>query len=233
MKKFLLLVIFLLPAAFGFSQGFEIISLQDSYKGLIGETVKAPVRFKNNTDKTLTLIIRKVNSQIGSTQKSFFCQGNDCFDNKIEDYILKVEPGQTLSSFQIALDAGLVPGVSTLKYIAYSKSNPAHSIEFDINFVVDEKEKKTIYNSKDITIKDVYPNPVTENAFVDYRLVTESVKAKIIVHNILGNPVGEYALSPTETLLRIKTDDLTSGIYFYTLYINGEVEYTQKIIVRK
>ncbi len=109
MKRFLLLAILLIPAGL-FGQGFELVSLQESYKGLIGETVKAPVRLRNTTDKPITLIIRKVSSQIGSTQKNFYCLGADCFDTKVEDYILKLEPGQTSNTFQVALDGGLGTG---------------------------------------------------------------------------------------------------------------------------
>jgi hypothetical protein len=235
MKKSLLVAIFsLFSAGCSFGQGFEIVALQEAYKGLIGETVKAPVRFKNNSDKPLTLIIRKVSSQIGSTQKSFFCLGNDCFDQKIEDYIVKVEPGQTLGTFQVAIEAGLVPGVSSVRYIAFSKSNPGYTLEFDINFAIDEKpERQTIYNSKNITLHDVYPNPVIDNAFVHYKVLDDQVKAKIIVHNILGNMVGEYNLPSSESLLRIKADDLSAGIYFYTLYLNNEGVMTRKLIIKK
>ena len=50
--------------------------------------------------------------------------------------------------------------------------------------------------------------------YVAYKLKNEQVKAKILVHNILGNIVGEYELPSLENLIRIKTDDLSAGIYF-------------------
>lgn len=234
MKRFLLLAILIFPVGLVFGQGFEVVSLQDSYKGLIGETVKAPVRFKNNSDKTIILIVRKVSAQLGSTQKSFFCMGNDCFDSKIEDYIIKVEPGQVQSSLQVAIEAGLVPGVSSVRYVVFSKSNSGHTVEFDVNFTVEEKdEKQSIFLSKDITIKDIYPNPVLDDAFVDYNLTSDRMKAKIVVHNILGNTVGEYSLPAGENIVRIKIDDVSAGIYFYTLYLNNESVYTRKMMIRK
>lgn len=234
MKKVLLLVIFSLMRILTFSQGFEIVSLQENYKGNIGEIIKAPIRFKNTSDKSLTLIIRKVSGQIGSTQKNFLCLDANCLDQRGDDHIVKIEAGQTLSTFQVALEAGLVAGLSSVKYIAYNKSNPTQAIEFEVNFAVEEKSKKqSIYSSKFITIKDVYPNPVVDHALVDYKILDEQVKAKIIIHNILGNNQGEYELSSTENLLRIPTDDLSAGIYFYTLYINDEGVVTCKIVVRK
>ncbi len=234
MKNLLLVVILLSISSCGLAQGFEITSLQESYKGLIGETLKAPVRFKNTTEKPITLIIRKVNGQIGSTQRHYFCYDNNCLDQKVEDYVVKIEPGQVLNNFNVVLEAGLVSGECTIKYVAYNKSNPGQSIEFGLNFTVEEKpEKQNIYSSRFITIHDVYPNPVIDHAVVDYRISSDEVKAKIVVHNILGNVVGEYSLPTMESFVRFRTDDLSAGIYFYTLYIDNEGVMTRKLIVRK
>jgi hypothetical protein len=215
-------------------QSFEVTGLQEMYKGSIGETVKAPLRFKNITDKPIVLVIRKLQEQIGSTQRNFFCPDGNCLEEKVTDYVMRLEPGQTLSSLQFGLEGGLVPGGSYVRYIAFNKSNPSQFIEFDLNFNIEEKpEKQNIYQSSLITIKDVYPNPTVDHAFVNYNLLSDRTKAKIRVHNILGNIVGEYDLNPSETLLRIKTEDLNAGIYFYTLYLDNESVMTRKLIVKK
>lgn len=232
--KALLVVIAVMISSRAYSQGFEISALQDAYKGTIGETIKVPLRFKNISEKSITLIIRKVSEDIGSTQKIYFCLDNSCLDQKIEDYIVKIEPGQILTNLHLALDGGLVSGVSSLKYVAYSKSNPGQSLELDLNFAVNEKpEKVNIYASRHVTLYDVYPNPAIDHANVAYKLEDEQVKVKILVHNILGNIVGEYELPSLESLIRIKTDDLSAGIYFYTLYIDDEGVTTRKLIVKK
>lgn len=235
MKTLVLAAIILIINSCGFSQGFELTSLMDSYKGLIGETIKAPLRLKNTSEKPITLIIRKVNGQIGSTQKNYFCLDNNCLDQKIvDDYVLKIEPGQVLNNFQVVLEAGLVSGESSIKYLVYNKSNPGQSIEFELNFNVEEKpEKENIYSSRFITLHDVYPNPVVDQAVVDYKVMNDQIKAKIVVHNILGNIVGEYLLPSLENFVRVKTDELSAGIYFYTLYIDNEGVMTRKLIVRK
>lgn len=234
MIKTLLLAIMVFSSSCLYAQGFEIAPIQESYKGTIGETIKAPLRFKNTSDKPITLIIRKVYEQIGSTQKKYFCIDNNCLDAKVEDYILKVEPGQTVTNFYVALDAGLNQNESTVRYLAYNKSNPNQSLEVDLNFNVEEKpDKATIYNSRHIIVYDVYPNPAVEIANLAYKLTSDQVKAKILVHNILGNIIGEYVLSSLETLVRIKTEDLSPGIYFYTLYVENEGVMTRKLIVKK
>ncbi len=234
MRNVLLLVILMLASLATLGQGFEIVSLQESYKGTIGEVIKAPIRFKNTSDKPIILIIRKISGQIGGTQKNFLCLDANCLDQRAEDHIVKIESGQTLSSLQVGLEAGLVSGLSSVRYLAYNKSNPSQSVEFEVNFIVEEKaEKQSIYASKFMTLKDVYPNPVIDHALVDYKISNEQIKAKIIIHNILGNNQGEYELLSSENLLRIPADGFSAGIYFYTLYINNEGVVTRKLIVKK
>jgi hypothetical protein len=215
------------------AQSFEVSGLQDSYKGTIGDVIKAPLRLKNITDKPITLVVRKLTEQIGSTQKNFYCIGANCLDQKVEDFVVRIEPGQAFEGFQIGLDGGLVPGVSSVTYIAFNKSIPGQVFEFEVNFSVDEKLKENIYQSRHIQLHDVYPNPAIDHAFVNYKVLNDRIIAKIRVHNLLGNIVAEYDLGASENFIRIRTEDLSSGIYFYTLYVDNESVMTRKLIVRK
>lgn len=227
--------VFFCFAAFGASaQSFEIGALQDVYKSYIGETVKIPIRFTNHTDKPITLIVRKVSSNLGGTQKNYFCPDNNCLDQQVEDVIIKVEPRETLSDFQIGLDAGLANGFSSAKYLVFNRYNPNETFEFDLNFAVEERSnKEDIYSSPHIVLHDVYPNPVVDYAFVNYDIINEAVAAKIIIHNILGNPIEEYSLPSAENRVKIRAESMNAGIYFYTLYLDNEGVMTRKLIVKK
>ena len=233
MARLLLVGALILMNLWASSQSFEISGLQDSYKGVIGDVIKAPIRLKNTTDKPITLIVRKVSEQIGSTQKNFYCLSGNCLDHKVEDFLIRIEPGQFFEGFQIALEGGLVPGASSVKYVAFNKFVPAHTFEFDLNFSIEEKAKENIYQSRNIQLHDVYPNPAIDHAFVNYKVLNDRINAKIRVHNLLGNVVGEYDLGAAENFIRIRTEDLTTGIYFYTLYVDNESVMTRKLIVRK
>ena len=232
--RVLLLIVCILGCGIVSAQNFELSGLQDSYRGSIGDLIRAPLLLKNTSDKTITLIIRRVETQIGSTQKNYFCVDSNCLDQRTEDYIIKVEPGQTIQNFSIGLEAGLVEGFSAVKYMVYNRSNISESRQIELNFVVEGKpEKSNIYTSRFITIHDVYPNPVTDRANIDYQLHSEEVKTKIVIHNILGNALTEYELPYSETKVKILADQLSAGIYFYTLYIDNEGVMTRKLIVKK
>jgi hypothetical protein len=68
---------------------------------------------------------------------------------------------------------------------------------------------------------------------MDYKIHNDQVKAKIVLHNLLGSSVEEHSLPPLETRLKIRTDNLDAGIYFYTLYVDNEGVITRKLIVKK
>jgi hypothetical protein len=234
MIRCLLTVCLVFAAWFTHAQSFEVVGLQENYRGIIGETIKVPLHFRNNTDKPILLVIRKIASQLGSTQKNFFCIDENCMDHRTDDYMVKIEPGQTLNSFQIGLETGIAQGISSVRYLVFNKLSPSDASEFDLNFMVDEKpEKIAIYTSELIILHDVYPNPVKDQAFADYTLLDEGVKAKLVIHNILGNRIEDYELPYTENKVKIRAENMNSGVYFYTLYIDNIGLVTRKFMVKK
>lgn len=226
-------LLFLLTTA-GYAQSFEIGALQEVYQGYIGETVKVPVRLTNRTDRPLALVIRRVSSTLGGTQKNYFCPDNNCLDQKAEDLVLRLEPRESVTDLEIALEAGLANGISSVKYIVFNRYNSAENLEFDLNFAVDERSsKEDIYSSPHIIVHDVYPNPVVDYAYVNYMKLNDEVEAKIVIHNILGNPIDEYYLPTDENRVKIRAESMNAGIYFYTLYLDNEGVMTRKLIVKK
>jgi hypothetical protein len=225
----LLLVIALASTSRG--QGFEVVDKQDSYQAAISETLQIPVRVKNTSDKPQTYIIRRAPSEASSFQKGYFCLGKNCLEQGVEDFTRRLEPGETLDLYY-TLETGLVTGPANLRFEIAAKGN--HPLEHNINVQIDEKrETSFVFQSRDITIHDVYPNPVVDQAFIDYRIHNEAVKARVVIHNILGRTMNEADLPVYETKLKLQTEELSTGIYFYTLYLDNAGVLTRKLIVRK
>lgn len=234
MRRLMWLVVFSFLAYGLAAQSFEVGEVQDLYKSYIGEAVRVPLRFTNTTDKPLTLVIRRVSARLGGTQKNYFCPGGDCLDQRVEDFLVRLEARETLTDFGIGLDAGLASGISSVKYVVFNRYNTAESFEFDVNFAVEERAaKEDIFTHPHIVLHDVYPNPVVDYAFVNYHLLKDEVEAKIVIHNILGNPIDEYKLPASENTVKIRAESMTAGIYFYTLYLDNDGVVTRKIIVKK
>lgn len=218
----------------GFAQTFELLDKQESFQTSFSETIRIPLKIRNNTNKAQFYIVRKLHSDLNGTQKGYFCLDKNCLESGIEEFSKRVEPGETLQALVYVLESGIQSGQGNIKFQVFVKGNPVEAIDYAVSVSVQEKDQKPVlFHSKDITIQDVYPNPVQDLAYMDYRIHNESITAKVVIHNILGRAINEFELSPFEDRVKIQTEDFVSGIYFYTLYLNNNGVLTRKLVVRK
>ncbi len=234
LKQLLLLGFFFLSSCWVYAQSGEANEAHDTFQTTYNQLLRIPIRVKNTSDKPLFYVIRKVKGELGDTQKGYFCLNNRCLDASIEEFSKRLEPGETLYELYYTLESGIQSSQSTLRFEYFPKGNVQAMQEKSVTVVVDERPLKTyVYQSKEITLHDIYPNPIQDQAFIDYKLHSETVKAKISIHNILGKVMGEYDLTVTETRIKIEADNLVPGVYFYTLYLDNNGILTRKLIVRK
>jgi len=234
MKSIATLLMLILCSLGASAQNFDLIDRQENYQTGLSENLRIPLRIKNNSDKAQFYVIRKVSSDLGGTQKGYFCLDKNCLETGIEEFSKRVEPGETLTGLAYTLETGLVSGQNNIRFEIFAKGMPHDFIEHNVNISIDEKLAKTlVFKSKDITIHDVYPNPAVDQAFVDYQIHNDAIKAKVVVHNILGSPVGNYDLPFSDLKVKIQTEELPPGVYFYTLYLDNDGVLTRKLIVRK
>jgi len=78
-------------------------------------------------------------------------------------------------------------------------------------------------NSMDI-LGDAYPNPAYNKAFVNIPLNITAKDAKLTVKNILGQDLISYNnLALGNSNIAINTNNLSSGIYLYTLEAGSNI----------
>jgi hypothetical protein len=234
MKSWVLGLFLLTFCLSGAAQTFDLIDRQENFLTSISETLRIPFKIKNNTTRPQFYIIRKLQSDLTSTQRGYFCLDKTCLEPGIEEFSKKVEPGETIQNLVYVLESGIQSGQGSIKFQVFTKGNPTDIIDYAVSVTVQEKgQKQILFRSKDITIEDVYPNPVQDLAYMDYHIHNESVVAKVVIHNILGRAISEFELSPLEDRVKIHSDEFVSGIYFYTLYLNNNGVLTRKLIIRK
>ncbi len=234
MKAWIILGLTITGSASGFAQTFELLDRQDTYQTGVSQTLRIPLRIRNNTDKAQFYIFRKVQDDLNSTQKGYFCLDKNCLEADTEEFSKKIEPGETLQNLYFTLETGLLIGQHNIKFEIFPQGILHQTIEHPVAITIDDRSAKAlVFHSKDITIHDVYPNPVTDQASIDYSLHNELLKAKVVIHNILGKSMGDYELPYAENKVKIQAEDLPAGVYFYTVYLNNEGVFTRKLIVRK
>jgi hypothetical protein len=234
MKHFRILTLMLLCWGPTFSQSFDLVDKQDLYQSSVGQNVVIPLKIKNTTDKPQFYIFRKVQDDMGNSRKGYFCWDKNCLEPDVEEFSKRLEPGEILQSLTFTVETGFLSGTHSVKFEIYPRGSPQQAIEHVVSISIEDRPVKArVFGSREITVHDVYPNPVTDQAFIEYNLHDDQVKAKVVIHNILGKYLGVFELPASETKVRIQTEELPSGVYFYTLYLNNEGVLTRKLIVRK
>lgn len=234
MKYWIVVMCMLTISLSGLTQNFDLLDRQEAIQANIGETLRIPLKIRNNSERAQFYIIRKLPGELTSTQKGYFCLDNKCLESGINEFSKRIEPGETLQKLVYVVEGSLLTSQSTVKFQVFPRSNPQDVQDYSVAISISEKVgKPVLFHSKDITIHDVYPNPVQDQAFIDYQVHNENVKAKLIIHNILGRQLSEHELYSSETHAKIQTEEYTSGIYFYTLYVDNNGILTRKLIIRK
>jgi hypothetical protein len=94
------------------------------------------------------------------------------------------------------------------------------------------RAEEQLFTSDKITVSNIYPNPASEYAEVDYTISSDLRDAKLIVYNVLGSQMAEYPLVKNDNKLRINTREMSTGLYFYQLALEGKKVATKKMLVR-
>lgn len=79
---------------------------------------------------------------------------------------------------------------------------------------------------------NAYPMPARDVVNFDYNFAS-SVNAEIAIFNMMGQEVLRNEINGMSGKASINVSDLTDGIYFYSLIINGKTEKSNKLIIRK
>ena len=217
------------------AQTFDV-SDDNSFSGPIGEEITGELAIRNISDATIQIGIKRESSNIGTGQKTWFCLNDNCLESDVDIAPLTIEiaPGETYRGFKSVLSAGLGEGYSTVTYLIFDKNNPDNEYKLEVNYAVrDVAVEKALFSSRQLILNDVYPNPVSEFAIVDYSILDPETEAKIMIHSVLGSVIGEYKLEPLETNLKVNASTFNPGVYFYTLYLENDAVMTRKLIVRK
>jgi hypothetical protein len=92
-----------------------------------------------------------------------------------------------------------------------------------------------VHNPALFTLDQNYPNPFNPVTNIKFNLAKSS-HARLVVTDMLGKFVAELVngnLPYGENIVRFNAVNLSSGIYLYTLYVNGEKIDTKKMLLAK
>ncbi|MEM9918852.1 MAG: tail fiber domain-containing protein [Bacteroidota bacterium] len=87
-------------------------------------------------------------------------------------------------------------------------------------------------NSDNVQLRQNRPNPFGKNTTIDYKLPNDFNNASIRIIDAAGKEIRNYSINDASGQLQVDGSKLTSGIYYYSLVIDGKAVRTEKMVVR-
>lgn len=240
-KRLLTLLITTMITSLGFSQS---LSLSDAngpianngtiiIEGDINTTLVSYVYVTNNSAATITVGVDKEYISVIQGTENTYCWGN-CFDSSVYVSPITIPIGAGVTNNMDFIGDykphGIV-GISTIKYIFYDANNTSDAVAVNVQYSgitvgLDEL-------LADVEFSEAYPNPASNHTSFNYVLPEGVRNARLMIYDMLGNAVKERIITDMEGKIVINTNELTSGLYFYSLVVNDQIAFSKKLIISR
>ncbi|MGM0650614.1 MAG: T9SS type A sorting domain-containing protein [Bacteroidota bacterium] len=193
-------------------------------------TIIADLKVKNNGDKTLQVKIKKYYIDIVDGTSNDFCWAGTCLNASVMESptAVSMAPGESADDFDAHYHCLGNPGTSTVMYTVFNENNPSDSVSVTINYTAESTSIGD--HTADLFSGNLYPNPAHSRTALDYDLPA-GTELKFVIYDILGKEIKNYTCHNKGTL-SIPLSDLRKGTYICHYMIDGEINYTQKLIVQ-
>ncbi len=184
----------------------------------------------SNTTKDVT-VARTVNNLVAG-HNGYFCWVQ-CYGPQVSvspDNIT-LTPGSNTDLFRGDVETMTIAGVSTVSYCFYDVNNITDSV--CVEYVYNATTGIADLNADKNYLSKAYPNPASDVANFYVNVEKSSKKAQLKFFNMLGAQVKEVDVNNAKNSVKVNVTDLKSGIYFYSLWVDGKSASTGKLMVSR
>ena len=238
MKRHLLVAILSILSFVGFSQTLELsygshstiinygdtIIAEDSAN--VGEIIAA-INVKNLDVSSHDIFCKKEYIDTVPGTYNYFCWGGSC----LPPYVFStttattIESGATSTEFSAHYQPNSNGGITIVKYtFSVLHGDSAH---FFVKYI---GLTGVSDNELSYSISNLYPNPATNNAYINYSIPFGS-DAVVALYDVCGKLEQEYVLTDNMGILSLDLSQLPAGVYFYSINANGKIVKSDKLIV--
>jgi hypothetical protein len=191
---------------------------------------------KNVGTKTVNIFCKKSQLSMLDSTELTMCWAGNCYpaNVNVSPYSQPITAGQTITEFvghytQIAFQH-FKKGESVVRWVFFDRDNANDSMSVTIKYtsyplgIAETTEHQSV-------LSNAYPNPAGVSTSLSYSIPSGSDGA-IIIRNLLGATMQSEQLRSTSGKIILNTTNLSDGIYFYSLLVNGKISQTKKLIVK-
>ena len=197
-------------------------------------TLMCGVWVTNGSASAMRVLCKRTNVSVLAGTENSICWGGSCWPANVSmsPRATGIAAGATdKTNFAGDYKPHSHCGQSVVRYTFLDSTNVNDSVCFVVNYItcglgVDDQP------GPGIEISGAYPNPSDKYTFINYTFTEFVANSSVVVIDMMGSEVISIPVPDREGKIRIDTQYLPDGIYFYSFLLNGKPHYTKKLIVR-
>jgi hypothetical protein len=164
---------------------------------------------------------------------NYFCWGV-CFDENTNVSPVSVNQDMNAGDINHTFYAHYRPqnnaGEAIIQYCFFNAADPTDETCQTVSYCVDCVQSVSELNTE-IEVGEIYPNPLKGLGSISYNLPSTPKNAKFVIYNMVGEVVKESAVTSKNGILFINGADFESGIYLYSIQMDGKSSAMKKLVV--
>jgi hypothetical protein len=168
----------------------------------------------------------------GCSNDILFCDALNCYPpgvNESPDANSMAAGRRDTSALIPHMSPGNCIGSYKVHFRLYDVNNISDSVSIDVNYSVVAGIEENI--NRNYLLGDAVPNPASEQLVINYTFITQPKNAKLELYNVVGTKVNEFKIEGMEGKVKMDVSNLSQGIYFYSLVVNGNKISTKKVVI--
>lgn len=228
-------IITLFSVVFAFTvsaQSLELVSHDDTVyydPSVASLDVQAHIEIKNTTTDAKKVKVRRNGPFDALCSTNYFCW-DLCYlptdDVSTGNLTLAGEATNNLFSGHILAAGSGVEGCCKISYTFFNQDDFNDTLRVDVQFC----GTNSISINEDVySAFSVFPNPATNFVNIEY---SGNKDGAFQLFNVVGQSVFSQTLRAGDQKTSVDVSSFNSGVYFYTLQIDGQVMETKKLIIK-
>jgi hypothetical protein len=235
MKKIYLALAFIISIASVNAQSFSVSNVYINGNPLF--LLEGHATVTNNSSSNKDVMVQRTVNNLYPGHSSYFCWF-DCYGETVSlsQDPMTINAGASLNVFKGYLDPytptlSSVSGISMVTYCFFDAANIGDSVCVD--YLYDATTGLMDIPAGKNYISKPFPNPASESASFYVSTLKGSKNVRVKIYNMLGAEVKDAVVPENKNAVKINISELKSGIYFYSLWINGKSSTSGKLMVSK
>ncbi|MFH1319033.1 MAG: T9SS type A sorting domain-containing protein [Bacteroidota bacterium] len=208
---------------------------------------KVHIYVYNDGTNSIDVKVERIENTIAAGSVNYFCW-DICYTPgvSISPDPVTIAPGDTCTKFYAVYELHGTTDTSDITYAFFrSGKSTADTVYVNVIFSPNSIPSDTFYISIGILstigegsafsdknkVSNSHPNPANAFFSLNYSLKADTKHASIIIRDMLGSVVKETRLQGKQGKVIYQTSGLKTGIYFYSLVVDGKICSTRKIVV--